>query len=259
MKQTAQPLMSTLSFSVVILVTLLFPLQMQAQVNLADDDGDGLVNVFEMMIGTSYQLADSDGDGFSDRHEVFAGFDPLNPEDITLAEPLYLRDTDGDGLTDYMEVNIGSEWKNVDTDNDGHIDGLEIQYGFSPLDPGPTHYGKRIEIDRSTQKLSYYVGDLHLNTVLVSTGRPGYTTPAGNYSVLRKLPVHVYAGPDYYLPNTKWNLMFKYGSWGNYYIHGAYWHNNFGNVMSHGCVNVAYRDVEHLYHWSDIGTPVVIR
>ena len=32
-------------------------------------------------------------------------------------------------------------------------------------------------------------------------------------------------------------------------LHGAYWHNNFGHTMSHGCVNMRIVDAEKLYYW----------
>ena len=62
----------------------------------------------------------------------------------------------------------------------------------------------------------------------------------------------------YFYPNTRWNMLFKFHSKGNYYIHGAYWHNNFGKPMSHGCINVSYADIEGLYNWADIGTQIII-
>jgi hypothetical protein len=36
-----------------------------------------------------------------------------------------------------------------------------------------------------------------------------------------------------------------------YSIHGAYWHNNFGYPMSHGCVNMRPEDAEKIYNWVD--------
>src|SRR5581483_12013402 len=87
-----------------------------------------------------------------------------------------------------------------------------------------------------------------------STGVPGKDTPTGEFAVQKKIPIMPYIGPDYYLPDTKWNLMFLQG----YYVHGAYWHSNFGNKMSHGCVNVSYTDVKPLYDWAEVGTKVTI-
>ena len=42
-------------------------------------------------------------------------------------------------------------------------------------------------------------------------------------------------GECYYVPDVPWVQYFtNYG----HALHGAYWHNNFGHVMSHGCVNL---------------------
>ncbi len=41
-------------------------------------------------------------------------------------------------------------------------------------------------------------------------------------------------------------------------LHGAYWHNNFGNRMSHGCVNLPLDVASFLYTWAEIGTLVTV-
>ncbi|HNZ14101.1 MAG TPA: L,D-transpeptidase, partial [Anaerolineaceae bacterium] len=33
-------------------------------------------------------------------------------------------------------------------------------------------------------------------------------------------------------------------------IHSTYWHNNYGEPMSHGCVNVRPDDARFVYRWS---------
>jgi hypothetical protein len=33
-------------------------------------------------------------------------------------------------------------------------------------------------------------------------------------------------------------------------FHGTYWHDNFGRMMSHGCVNMRNQDAKWLYRWS---------
>ncbi len=86
------------------------------------------------------------------------------------------------------------------------------------------------------------------------TGMPSSLTATGIYQINSKLYSHLYSGPGYYLPNTLYNAEFTRA----YYIHGAYWHNNFGHVMSHGCINLAYPDAEWVYNWIDVGTPVLI-
>ncbi|MCW1930516.1 MAG: L,D-transpeptidase family protein, partial [Candidatus Kerfeldbacteria bacterium] len=98
-----------------------------------------------------------------------------------------------------------------------------------------------IEVDLSQQTLyAYKNGDID-KQFLVSTGVAKYPTPTGLTAVSKKLPLHDYKWeygtdhPDNYdLKDVPWNLRFR----PNYFIHNAYWHNNFGHRMSHGCVNV---------------------
>lgn len=62
-------------------------------------------------------------------------------------------------------------------------------------------------------------------------------------------------GPGYRLPHVPYVMYFYKG----YALHGTYWHNNFGRPMSHGCVNLPTPIAEQLYHWAEIGTPVVVQ
>ena len=39
-------------------------------------------------------------------------------------------------------------------------------------------------------------------------------------------------------------------------LHGAYWHNNFGQRMSHGCINQPLEFADFLYGWAPLGTVV---
>lgn len=102
---------------------------------------------------------------------------------------------------------------------------------------------------------SYEVGEFKISSGIAKT-----PTPKGKFNVIKKLPSVTYGSKtgSYYYPNTKWNLFFKQGSWGGFYIHGAYWHKNFGHPMSHGCINVSYADMEGLYNWADVGTTISI-
>jgi len=42
-----------------------------------------------------------------------------------------------------------------------------------------------------------------------------------------------------------------------YAIHGAYWHDNFGTPMSHGCVNLTNVDAKWFYDFAEVGTPAL--
>lgn len=168
-------------------------------------------------------------------------------------------DTDSDGLPDVEETHIGTNLEVSDSDNDGYADGEEVLHGYDPLALGGDKLKKRIEVSIKNQDLHYFLGEYLVNTFKVSTGLPGHDTPVGTFSVLKKFPKIDYIGAGYSYLGTKWNLRFKPGVNGNYYIHGAYWHNSFGKKRSHGCVNVSYANVERLYNFADEGTPVLIR
>jgi Bacterial TSP3 repeat len=88
-----------------------------------DDDGDGLNNSIERLLGTLPYDSDSDDDGLDDGEEVIDY--GTNPTDI---------DTDGDGLTDGQEVQGGTNPLAVDSDNDGLQDGYELLEGLDPTD-----------------------------------------------------------------------------------------------------------------------------
>lgn len=118
---------------------------------------------------------------------------------------------------------------------------------------------KIITVDLATQSLKYFEGTKLIGEFAISSGLPGTPTPTGQYSVIKKIPSAHYIGQNYDYPHTKWNLLFKPQAKGNLYIHGAYWHNNFGHPMSHGCINAAYDKIQPLYDWVDLGTKVVIQ
>lgn len=120
---------------------------------------------------------------------------------------------------------------------------------------------KYIHVDVSTQTLTAYEYGVPAFSFLVSTGTYSYPTPLGKTEVLAKLPVHDYSWfygegnpANYSLPGVQWNLRFR----PHYYIHSAYWHNNFGQRMSHGCVNVSIPNAEKIFTWAEVGTPVEI-
>jgi lipoprotein-anchoring transpeptidase ErfK/SrfK len=165
-------------------------------------------------------------------------------------------DTDGDGLSDEIELKLGTDIQFIDTDGDGYKDGEEVVNGYNPLmGNNDQSLGRRVEVDLNTQQMKYYLNNILIGTAPVSTGKIGTETPTGKFAIIRKLPVYRYVGPGYDLPNTKWNLEFKR----SFYLHGAYWHNQFGvRPMSHGCVNIGYKDAEKIYKFLKVGDSVKV-
>lgn len=141
---------------------------------------------------------------------------------------------------------------NLDTDNSAEI---IVSPRQQTAHADPERPRKYIEVNLAEQ-IEYIWEDGYLrNVYLISSGLPGTPSPPGEHSVLKKIAVHTYDGrPVYFFPGTKWNLRYKAGSTGhNYYLHTAYWHNNFGHPMSHGCINMREEDAEFVYHWAEIG------
>lgn len=122
---------------------------------------------------------------------------------------------------------------------------------------------KRILVDRGDQMLYAYDGDTLFMKESISTGLEFTPTPRGLFTVYKKTPSRYMQGPlpeisdQYYdLPGVPWNLYFtEQGG----VIHGAYWHDKFGQPWSHGCVNLPPEKAEELYRWADLGTSVIVQ
>lgn len=115
---------------------------------------------------------------------------------------------------------------------------------------------KWVHVDLAEQAITAYQGDTPIFATLVSSGKSGHDTPDGNYHVRHKYISITMSGDDpvdgyYEVEEVPWT-MYYYGS---YALHGAYWHNNFGNVKSHGCTNIAPADARWLYAWSSPDVP----
>jgi len=116
---------------------------------------------------------------------------------------------------------------------------------------GATTDERWIEIDLSDQKLYAHEGDRVVYEFLISSGRWA-PTPTGEFRIWTKLKYTKMEGGKkgtgtyYYLPNVPYTQYFYKG----YGVHGTYWHNNFGQPMSHDCVNLSIPDAEKLFYWT---------
>ncbi len=118
---------------------------------------------------------------------------------------------------------------------------------------------KHIYIDLSAQKLYAKEGDRTVYEFLISSGKWG-RTPTGNFTTWIKLQAtrmkggSTALGTFYDLPNVPYTMYF-YGDGipksRGYGIHGAYWHNNFGHPMSHGCINMRIEEAHLLFDWAN--------
>lgn len=133
------------------------------------------------------------------------------------------------------------------------------------LHTAPDGAEKWVEVDLSDKKLYAWEENRKVFEFLVSTGRPGYETPTGEFRVWRKVLSQRYKGgvpgtSGYYnLPNVPYSLFWggeNVPNWKGYALHGAYWHNDFGiKNRSSGCVNIKPEEAGLLYAWAGPSMP----
>lgn len=116
-----------------------------------------------------------------------------------------------------------------------------------------------IDVSIDEQTLVAYRGDRPVFATLVSTGadRAGRRTPLGEFRIESKFAEATM--DDLGRPNPSEDYLVESVPWVQYFhegvgFHAAFWHDDFGNRRSHGCVNLSPRDARHLY---ELTGPVV--
>ncbi len=132
--------------------------------------------------------------------------------------------------------------------------------------PPPTKFDykkvKWIDIGIAYQTLTAYEGEKPVYATLISSGRDGDGDPYTTHSTVRgEFPIkwkHITATMDnddpenrFELRDVPWVQYFE----ANFALHGAYWHDDFGRMRSHGCVNMAPIDARRLFFWTDPPLP----
>lgn len=122
---------------------------------------------------------------------------------------------------------------------------------------------KWIDISIRKQLLVAYEGTKPVYATLVSTGRGGMEDPEVTLATARGVftihSKHVSSTMDgdeeslesFDLRDVPYVQYFYKG----YALHGAFWHDDFGKVHSHGCVNLAPADAAWLFEWTEPFVP----
>lgn len=124
---------------------------------------------------------------------------------------------------------------------------------------------KTISIDLDYQSLSCFEGNREVFYCRISSGKSydpvtgqivdTYATPAGTlFTYWKIISKNMTAGNEsagYSTPAVPWCT---FVATGGVAIHGAFWHNAFGEKRSHGCVNVTPEDAKWIFRWT---TPYV--
>lgn len=144
-------------------------------------------------------------------------------------------------------------------------------YGVDPtvIPTAPKH----IVVSISEQVFRVYQGDVLVVESYASTGLAPNETEIGFFHVRIKYEAQTMEGFEdgsgevislgaeggegshWAVPDVPNILYFNYQAEA---IHGAYWHNNFGARMSHGCVNLPLDVAAFVWEFAPLGTPVTV-
>lgn len=141
---------------------------------------------------------------------------------------------------------------------DEWIDAAAVRmFRQAPLPRGLLPNERWIDIDLDSQILVAFEGELAVYTTMISSGAKDTPTMTGVYRMWKKVSetdMNGLNGEDpYSVATVPWTQFFSPEE--GLAIHTAYWHDMFGTVRSHGCINVAPQDARWLYFWSDPQTP----
>ncbi len=125
---------------------------------------------------------------------------------------------------------------------------------FRQLSPGVPPEQKRLEVSIERQRLTAFEGRQVVLEAPISTGKRWTPTPVGDFQIDRKHPSrHMGDGGltsnlhAYELVGVPWVSFFQSAGIA---FHGTFWHSNFGEPMSLGCVNMRTEDACWLFRWS---------
>ena len=141
-------------------------------------------------------------------------------------------------------------------------DGTFTDPGAKPPDLGPNE--KWIDVNLTRKTLVALEGDRPIFAALVSPGKKSrdkaknHATIQGTFRIREK---HIavtmdgdgQAASD--LPYSIEDVPFVQYFEGSYALHAAFWHNNFGHEMSHGCVNLSPLDAKKVFNFTEPHLP----
>ena len=139
----------------------------------------------------------------------------------------------------------------VDLPRDGDAGPLTLAALAKAERPRPitTGGGPRVEVLLDRQLALVIKDGTVLRAIHVSSGKPGYDTPTGSYTITRKY-------------DRDWSVPYKvWLPWASYFV-GGYAFHEYPDVpttaASHGCVRTPRYDIQWLFAQTPVGTPVTV-
>lgn len=117
--------------------------------------------------------------------------------------------------------------------------------------PGLAPCEKWVEIVIDHQSLIAYEGTEPVYVTMITSGDKRHPTKYGIFRLWWKkaqtdMTSSMAGSERYRVDDVPWAQFFYLGQ----ALHGAYWHSDWGNRRSHGCINLAPRDAKWLYDWT---------
>ncbi len=134
--------------------------------------------------------------------------------------------------------------------------------GPTPADLQPNE--RWIDINLSTQTAILFVGTTPVYATLISSGKThsqkdlDHSSPTGEWRIREKHITSTMDGDGSAAGDMPYSIeavpyvMFFHRS---YAVHGAFWHENFGVKMSHGCINMSPLDAKYMFFHTDPEVP----
>ncbi|WP_223642503.1 L,D-transpeptidase family protein [Corallococcus sp. EGB] len=157
-------------------------------------------------------------------------------------------------LVSVRELSPDGQWVRIAEDHWVARDDLHVAWPLaspSIVEPG----ARWLDVDLEAQTLIAYEGDRPVYATLISSGKPGTDTPEGLFRIWVKFAEADMTGSmgkaSYRVATVPWTMFFE----GDFALHTAYWHDRFGEPVSHGCINLAPKDARALYGWTTPEVP----
>lgn len=138
---------------------------------------------------------------------------------------------------------------------------------FVAPQPAETFSGHWVDVDLTTGYAVAYIDATPVYAAISITGKPGFETPAGTFSIFRRVELDTLDSattgiPDgdpesYRLENVPY---VQYFADGGFALHANYWSDpwEYGHARSHGCINLMEEDAAWFWQFLSIGSTVSI-
>jgi len=132
---------------------------------------------------------------------------------------------------------------------------------LGPISPDVENKQIIVDITGSHQSLSCFEDGREVHFCRISSGKLPNTTPlssidSAGFNIWRKTQsIQMSGGTNeagWMIPGIGWTAFFL-GS--GIAIHSTFWHNNFGEASSHGCINAPPDDAKWIFRWASPHTP----